>query len=73
MTKITLEADEQILAAARRRAASEHTTLDERFRQWLADYSQQLDAVRRYDETMASLRGKLVVGRKLWREEMNAR
>lgn len=74
MKNITLSADEKLIEAARARARAEHTTLNERFRQWLADYSRSQDRVRRYEETMAKLRGKVKTGgRKFTRDEMNER
>ena len=73
MKNITLSADEDLIQAARRKAASEHTTLNEQFRRWLADYvgrkRQAAEAVR----VMRELQGRLHVGRKLTREEMNER
>ena len=72
MRNITLSADEEVIEAARERARAENTTLNEQFRRWLADYAHQ-QRVRRYEEVMAGLRGKVVVGRKLTRDEMNER
>jgi hypothetical protein len=73
MKNITLSADDDLIQAARRKAASEHTTLNEQFRRWLADYvgrkRQAAEAVR----VMRELQGRLHVGRKLTREEMNER
>jgi hypothetical protein len=73
MKNITFSADEQLIEAARERARTEHTTLNEKFRQWLADYTQSQACMHRYDEVMATLRGRLHVGRKLTREQMNER
>lgn len=73
MKNITLSADERLIEAARDRARAEHTTLNEQFRRWLADYAGFHERLQRYDETMAQLRGKLKVGRRLTREEMNER
>lgn len=73
MKNITLSADERLIEAARERARAEHTTLNEEFRRWLAGYAGAQERLRRYDEVMAQLRGKLVVGRKLTRDEMNER
>lgn len=73
MKNITLSADERLIEAARERARAEHTTLNEQFRHWLAEYALAHERLRRYEETMAQLRGKLEVGRKLTREEMNER
>lgn len=50
-----------------------HTTLNDQFRRWLADYVQQAQRRQRYEETVAALRGTLRVGRELSREEMNER
>ncbi len=73
MKNITLSADEQLIEAARERARAEHTTLNEQFRHWLAEYAQAHARMQRYDEVMAQVRGKLKVGHKLTRDEMNER
>ncbi|MBK9685547.1 MAG: hypothetical protein IPO59_20495 [Betaproteobacteria bacterium] len=73
MKNITLSADERLIEAARERARAEHTTLNEQFRRWLADYAQAQQRLQRCDEVMAQLRGQLQVGRKIGREEMNER
>jgi len=70
---ITLSADEHLIAAARQRAAAEHTTLNEQFRGWLTEYARKQEQLRRFDNTVNELRGKLKVGRKLTRDEMNER
>jgi hypothetical protein len=73
MKNITLSAEENLIEAARQRAAIEHTTLNEQFRLWLTEYARKKEQLRFYDETVTTLRGKLKVGRKLTREEMNER
>jgi hypothetical protein len=73
MKNITLSADEALIEAARERARSEHTTLNEQFRRWLADYAHTRERMQRYDDVMATLRGSLKVGRKLTRDDMNER
>jgi hypothetical protein len=74
MKNITLSADEKLIEAARERARAEHTTLNELFRRWLADYARH---ARRADTAMAvirELRGHVRTGgRKLTRDEMNER
>ncbi len=70
---ITLSADERLIEAARRRARTEHTTLNEAFRRWLADYAQAEQRLHRLDEVMAGLKGRLQVGRPIGRDERNAR
>ena len=73
MKNITLCADERLIDAARERARAENSTLDEQFRLWLADYAQVDKRLRRYDEVMGHLRGKLLAGGKITRNQMNDR
>ncbi|MEO9255336.1 MAG: hypothetical protein ABI305_07350 [Tepidiformaceae bacterium] len=73
MKNITLSADERLIEAARQRARDQNTTLNEEFRRWLENYTGADERLKRYDEVMNELRGKLRVGRKLTREEMNER
>ncbi|CAN5671831.1 hypothetical protein BH20GEM3_BH20GEM3_09320 [soil metagenome] len=73
MKNITLSADERLIEAARARARGEHTTLNAQFRRWLEEYTERQQ---RADEAIAvirELRGKVRVGRKLTRDEMNER
>ena len=73
MKNITLSADEALIEAARARARTEKSTLNTEFRKWLESYAQRNVRVQRYNEVVGNLRGKLRVGRKLSREEMNER
>ena len=73
MKNITLSADEKLIEAARERARAEHTTLNEQFRHWLAGYARHQERLHRYDQVISSLHGKVRVGRKLTRDEMNER
>lgn len=77
LKNITLSAEETLIEAARTRAARERTTLNAQFRNWLAGYAQARDEgaerVREYSEFIARVRGKVRIGRKLAREEMNER
>ena len=73
MKNITLSADEALIEAARRRAAAERTTLNAQFRLWLADYVGRERQAARAAAVMRELRGKLRVGRKFTRDEMNER
>ncbi len=74
MKNITFSADAKPIDAARARARAEHTTLNEQFRRWLADYVQRKQ---RADEAMAVIEqiGRYVRtgGRKFTRDEMNER
>ena len=80
MKAITLHADENLIASAHRCAMANRTTLNEQFQVWLKDYVQRNgDRVQRENQAaeamkvMRKLQGKLLVGRKLTREEMNER
>jgi len=74
MKNITLSADEALLEAARQRAASERTTLNEQFRQWLRVYARHEQRTENAMETIAELRERLHTrGRRFSREEMNER
>ncbi len=71
MKSITLRADENLIEAARARARAEHSTLDEQFQRWLNDYVKREQQAAEALAVMFELQGKLNVGRKLTREEMN--
>ncbi len=73
MKNITLSADADLIEAARRRAATEGTTLNEKFRSWLSDYVGRQRQASRAMRTVHELRGQVRVGTKLTREQMNER
>jgi hypothetical protein len=74
MKNITLSADEGLIEAARERARAEHTTLNEQFRLWLADYVRREQQAKRAMETIRELRAQVRTGgRKFTRDEMNER
>lgn len=74
MKNITLSADEHLIDEARKRAASEHTTLNAKFHEWLEEYVQRGRQVEDAMATIRELRGKYSTeGRKFTREEMNER
>lgn len=73
MKNITLSADESLIEAAREKARSEHTTLNEAFRVWLRDYTRHQELINEAFQVMDDLRGTVKIGRKLTREEMNER
>jgi hypothetical protein len=70
---VTLSADESLIEAARRRAQSEQTTLNEAFRHWLAAYAAAPLQADRAAAVVDRLRGRLVVGPMPTRDERNAR
>jgi len=74
MKNITLSADESLIEAARERARTEHTTLNEQFRLWLADYARREQQAERAMAVVRGLRGRVRTGgRKFTRDEMNER
>ena len=73
MKNITLSADERLIEAARARAHAENSTLNEQFRLWLEQYAQRSKRLEELDSFMATIRGKVIVGKKLTREQMNER
>ena len=74
MKNITLSADEKLIEAARERARAEHTTLNEQFRRWLADYTQREQQADRAMAVIKDLQRYVRTGgRKFTRDEMNER
>ena len=73
MKSITLSAEGELIEAARARARDEQTTLNEQFRLWLAEYARRRQCMERYEDVIGQVSGRLRVGRKLTRDEMNER
>ncbi len=74
MKNITLSSEENLIEAARQRATTEHTTLNEQFRIWLESYARHQQQVEEAISTIKDLQGKYSTGgRKFTREEMNQR
>lgn len=77
LRNITLSAEDKLIEAARKRASEQNTTLNAEFRKWLEDYARTKEEgrerVRRFREMLTKLEGKVEVGRKLTRDEMNER
>ena len=74
MRNVTFSADDTLIDEARLVARSRNITLNQAFREWLAEYISRTGAVRRFEETMEQLRASGVrAGRKFTREEMNER
>lgn len=72
MRNITLSADETLIQQARLRAASENRSLNELFREWLAQYVAQPHAAAKYSELMSQLDHVQASG-PYTRDEMNER
>ena len=74
MKNITLSADERLIEAARERARSEQTTLNEQFRRWLAEYAGRSQQAERAMDVINDLRRYVLPGaRKFTRDELNER
>jgi len=74
MKNIRLSADERLIEAARERARADHTTLNELFRRWLADYTQRQQQADRAMAFIQELQTRVDTGgRKFTREETNER
>ena len=74
MKNITLSADENLIEAARRRAAAEHTTLNERFRVWLEDYARREQQAAEAMRVIRELQSQIFTGgRTFTRDQMNER
>ena len=74
MRNITLSADEGLIEAAREKARAEHTTLNEQFRLWLAEYVRREQRAARAMTVVRELQEQVRTGgRRFTREEMNER
>ena len=74
MKNITLSADENLIEAARQRAGTEHTTLNEQFRLWLENYVRREQQAAEAMRVIRELQGGIFTGgRKFTRDEMNER
>ena len=74
MKNITLSAEEELIEAARVRARSEHTTLNEEFRRWLGDYVGREARADKAIRVIRELQGKYSTeGHKFTRDELNER
>ncbi len=74
MKNITLSADDKLIEAARERARTEQTTLNEQFRRWLADYVRQEQQTESAMALIEELRRQARTGgHKFTRDEMNER
>jgi len=74
LKNITLSAEERDIALARKRASEEHTTINELFREWLAEYARRDQLVEEAMAAIDELTGLVHIGgRKFSREEMNER
>jgi len=72
MKNITLSADENLIEQARQLARAQKRTLNDAFREWLVQFTQQNGNAEEYAALMKRLR-YVRPGRRFTREEMNER
>jgi hypothetical protein len=72
LKNITFSASPDSIDRARRRATLEHTTLNDKFREWLDTYALRKPTLDEFQSLMDSLK-HVDAGRKFTREEMNER
>ncbi len=72
MKNITLSADEDVIERARSVARAQRKTLNEAFREWLAEFTASSGDGQAYDALMKRLR-YVNTGRHFSRDEMNER
>lgn len=72
MKNITFSADETLIKKARIKAAKEHTTLNQRFREWLERYASQTEIKSDYESIMSKL-SYAKSGGAFTRDELNER
>jgi len=71
---VTFSADERLIEAARDRARSEHTTLNEEFRRWLEAYARREERSEAAMRVIADLRTRVRTGgRRFTRDGMHER
>ncbi len=75
MKNITLSAEERMIENARAEARVHGTTLNQMFRDWLAEITERKERGRRAQMTsvLDGILSRVDAGRKFTREEMNAR
>jgi hypothetical protein len=73
MKNITLSADDELIEQARRMAKAQHKTLNQAFREWLAEYTRQENDAKAIEALYKRLSHVNSGGRKFTREEMNER
>ena len=74
MRDIALSADERLIEAARARARAEHTTLNEEFRRWLAEYRGRKQKAETAMSVVRQMRKHVRTGRRRFsRDEMSER
>jgi len=73
MKNVTLSADDELIEQARRMAKAQHKTLNQAFREWLAEYTRRDSDEKAIEALYKRLTHINSGGRKFTREEMNER
>jgi hypothetical protein len=73
MKNITLSADEELIEQARQLARAQKRTLNDAFREWLVQFTQQAGRAEEYDALMKRLRKTVRSNGPYTRDEMNER
>ena len=73
MKNITLSADEELIEQARQLARSQKRTLNDAFREWLVQFTQQAGKAEEYASLMERLRRHVRSSGPYSRDEMNER
>jgi hypothetical protein len=73
MKNITLSADDELIELARQCAKAQHKTLNQAFREWLAEYTRRENDEKAIDALYQRLSHVNLGSRKYTRDEMNER
>ena len=73
MRNITLSADEALIEQARQTARAQHKTLNQAFREWLADYTRRESDGKAIEALYKRISYVNSGGRRYTRDEMNER
>lgn len=73
MKNITLSADENLIEKARETARAQNRTLNDAFREWLLQFTNQPTKGEQYDAIMAELRKTVRLHPPYTRDELNER
>ncbi|MDX9800532.1 MAG: DUF6364 family protein [Spirochaetia bacterium] len=73
MKNITFSIDERLLKLAKEKASQEQKSLNQLFRNWLEEWTDQNRQVESYDKIMKSLTDRFDSGTHLSRDELNER
>lgn len=73
MKSMTIMIDDDLLERANEQAQKESRTLEELVQRWMSDYARKRSVTDEFDDLTQALRGKVRIGRKLTRDELNER